>query len=394
MTAAAAPRALSPDPATPPSHGVDPRWRAARRVLAVRLDQMGDVLMTTPALQALREALPEARVSLLTSPSGAALAPGLDMVHEVLAAEVPWMKLRSSADDARTGAAEAALVARLAAGAFDAAVLFTVCTQSPLPAALLCRLAGVPLVLAHCRENPYALISHWVPDTDQVADGMRHEVQRQLDLVAHLGGPRLADGRLRLRLRPQDHAAAVDGRRAAGLRAHRPYLVVHPGATAASRRWPAERFGAAAEAVARAADLDVVFTGSADEQPLIDAARRAMSRPAVSLAGRLDVPGLAALVHGARLVLTNNSGPSHLAAAMGTPVVTLYAQTNPQHTPWQAHARVLWQDVPCRHCLKSVCPQGHQRCLMDVGVAQVVQAAGELLAVHDPARARPAEALA
>lgn len=377
-----------------PLSGVDPRWRSARRVLAVRLDQLGDVLMTTPALQALRETLPQAHLSLLTSPSGAVLAPCLDMVDEVLAAEVPWMKLRTGAEPPRPGAAEAALVARLAAGGFDAAVLFTVCTQSPLPAALLCRLAGVPLVLAHCRENPYALISHWVPDTDQVADGMRHEVQRQLDLVAHLGGPRLADGRLRLHLRPQDHEAAASARLAAGMRADRPYLLVHPGATAASRRWPPERFGAAAGAIAQAADLDVVFSGSAGEQALIDAARQAMSVPAVSLAGRLDVPGLAALVHGARLVLTNNSGPSHLAAAMGTPVVTLYAQTNPQHTPWQARARVLWQDVPCRHCLKSVCPQGHQRCLMDVGVAQVVQAAGGLLAADDMARARPAEALA
>lgn len=377
-----------------PLSGVDPRWRSARRVLAVRLDQLGDVLMTTPALQALRETLPQAHLSLLTSPSGAVLAPCLDMVDEVLAAEVPWMKLHAEEDVGRPGAAEAALVARLAAGDHDAAVIFTVCTQSPLPAALLCRLAGIPRVLAHCRENPYALISHWVPDTDQVADGMRHEVQRQLDLVAHLGGPRLADGRLRLHLRPQDHEAAASARLAAGMRADRPYLLVHPGATAASRRWPPERFGAAAGAIAQAADLDVVFSGSAGEQALIDTARQAMSVPAVSLAGRLDVPGLAALVHGARLVLTNNSGPSHLAAAMGTPVVTLYAQTNPQHTPWQARARVLWQDVPCRHCLKSVCPQEHQRCLMDVGVAQVVQAAGELLAADDMAHARPAEALA
>ncbi|WP_374672882.1 glycosyltransferase family 9 protein [Ideonella sp.] len=374
-----------------PAPGVDARWRGARRVLAVRLDQMGDVVMTTPALHALREALPQAHVTLLTSPSGAALAPCLDAVDAVIAAEVPWMKLRTGTEGARPGDAEAALVARLAAGAFDAAVIFTVCTQSPLPAAMLCRLAGIPLALAHCRENPYALLSHWVRDTEQVADGMRHEVQRQLDLVAHLGGPRPADTRLRLHLRPCDHAAAAAACAAAGLAAGRPYLLVHPGATAASRRWPARRFGEAAERIAQAGALDVVFTGGPGEQPLIDEARAAMRRPAVSLAGQLDVPGLAALVQAARLVLTNNSGPSHLAAAVGTPVVTLYAQTNPQHTPWQARARVLWQDVPCRHCLKSVCPQGHHRCLLDVGTTQVVDAALALLPAAAPGRseARP-----
>lgn len=353
-------------------------WRAPARVLAVRLDQLGDVLMTTPALRAMRQAWPKAHLTLLTSPAGAALAPCLDSVDEVQATQVPWMKNGQPGDT--PGEAEAALVERLRAGHHDAVVIFTVCTQSALPAALLCRMAGIPARLAHCRENPYGLLTHWVPDTDQVGDHMRHEVQRQLDLVATVGAAAPAARRLCLRLLPAHHRAAAAALRTAGLPRRQPYLVVHPGATAPSRRWPATRFGEAADALARRAGLAVVFIGSAAEQPLIDEARSVMSRPALSLAGQVDAPALAALIAAARLLLANNSGPSHLAAATGTPVVTLYAQTNPQHTPWSARARVLRHDVPCRHCLRSVCPEGHHRCLRELQVAQVLDAAQSLLA--------------
>ena len=82
-----------------------------------------------------------------------------------------------------------------------------------------------------------------------------------------------------------------------------------------------------------------------------------------SLAGRLELPHLAALLERAPLLLANNTGPVHLAAAVGTPVVDLYALTNPQHTPWGVPCRVLYEDVPCRFCLKSVCPEAHNGCL-------------------------------
>ncbi|HRO59898.1 MAG TPA: glycosyltransferase family 9 protein, partial [Burkholderiaceae bacterium] len=151
-------------------------WRSARRVLAVRLDNLGDVLMTTPALAALRHSLPEARITLLASPAGASLGPHLPAVDEVIEFRAPWVKHEGS-DDA-PGLAEARLLERLAAERFDAAIIFTVCTQSALPAALMCRLAGIGLRLAHARENPYRLLTDWVVDRDTPRAGGRHEVQR------------------------------------------------------------------------------------------------------------------------------------------------------------------------------------------------------------------------
>jgi len=165
---------------------------------------------------------------------------------------------------------------------------------------------------------------------------------------------------------------------------------VHPGAGAASRRYPAARFGSAADGIAASSGCLPIFTGDASEQPLIDEARRCMSQPSVTLAGRLAVPELAALIGDARLLLSNNTGPAHIAAALGTPVTVLYALTQPQHTPWRVAARVLNHDVPCRHCFKSVCPQGHHDCLKKVPADDVVRAATALLRPrpHDAAVTR------
>jgi lipopolysaccharide heptosyltransferase II len=355
------------------------RWAGVREVLAIRLDNLGDVLMTTPALAAVRESLPGARVTLLASPSGAALAPHLDAVDDVIAWRAPWVKQPpGSGSSAAPGQDEADLIQTLAARRFDAAIVFTTCTQSALPAALTCRFAGIPLRLAHCRENPYDLLTDWVPDPDTIGDGMRHEVARQLALVATVGC-RTRDERLRFALDAQARADLNAELRRAGIDPDARYVVVHPGATAASRRYPAERFGSAADRIARRSGRTIVFSGGADELPLIEQAQRAMTMPSHSLGGRLDLRQLGALIGGADLLVANNSGPVHLAAALGTPVVDLYALTNPQHTPWRVPARVLNHDVPCRHCLKSVCPQGHHDCLRRVEPGDVAAAALELL---------------
>jgi len=352
-------------------------WRRVQRVLAVRLDNLGDVLMTTPALAAIRRSVPGVHLSLLASPAGASVAACVPGIDDVIPFDAPWVK-QAHAEHGDIGRAEQQLIDTLRAQRFDAAIVFTVCTQSALPAALLCRLAGIPLRLAHSRENPYGLLSHWVRETDELRNEMRHEVQRQLALVGAVGYA-VDDERLRLRITPSQRQHARALLRDAGVPAQRPYFVVHPGASAASRRYPAARFGSAADGIAARSGCLPIFTGDASEQALIDEARRCMSQPSVTLAGRIGVPELAALIGDARLLLSNNTGPVHIAAALGTPVTVLYALTNPQHTPWRVAARVLNHDVPCRNCLKSVCPQGHHDCLMKVEPDDVVRAALALL---------------
>jgi len=349
-------------------------WAGTERVLCVRLDSLGDVLMTTPAMRALKESRPGRRLTLLTSPIGAAVAALVPEIDEVSVYEAPWMK----ATPPRGAEPDLCLIQRLARERFDAAVIFTVCSQSPLPAALTCFLAGVPLRLAHCRENPYQLLTDWVSDPEpEVA--IRHEVRRQLDLVAAVGC-RTEDERLSLRVPADARRSVLRLLAAAGIDLERPWFVVHPGASAPSRRYPPEQLAAAAAALARELGARVVVTGGAEERELAAQVAAGIGKEAAPLAGALSLAELAALVALAPLLICNNSGPAHIAAAVGTPVVDLYALTNPQHTPWQTPSRVLSHDVPCRNCRKSVCPLGHHDCLRLVQPAEVVEAARALLA--------------
>ncbi|MDN3922349.1 glycosyltransferase family 9 protein [Roseateles violae] len=366
----------APDPA-PAAPSAD--WSGVRRLLAVRLDNLGDLLMTTPALAALRESLPTARITLLTSPSGVAAQHHLSMVDAAIAFDAPWVRNGLQAEQlSAPGAAEAALLRQLGRQQYDAAVIFTTATQSALPMAMIARQAGIPLRLAHCRENPYTLLSDWVADAEQINGQMRHEVRRQLDLVARIGA-RTANEHLRFRLHPADQRRAEQRLQRMGIDVRQSYVLIHPGASAASRRWPAPRFGEAADLIARQTGRRIVFCGGPGESDAITKARAAMRRPSVAIGGGLSLGELAALIDGASLLICNNSAPAHLAAALGTPLVDLYALTNPQHRPWRVASRVLSHDVPCRWCLKSSCPERHNDCLALIEPAEVAAAALALL---------------
>ncbi len=346
-------------------------WSQARNLLCVRLDAMGDFLMTTPAIRALKRSSAERRISVLVSPSGAEVASLVRDVDEVIAYEAPWMKASRPSPG---GEADLEMVERLRAREFDAAIIFTVYSQSPLPAALLCHLAGIPLRLAHCRENPYQLLTDWVQDPEPERK-LRHEVRRQLDLVAYVGcipaSERLAlscTHGARQRVRSILMELGING-------SDRDWLVIHPGASAASRRYPEDLFSRVVSELASRHKYRLIFTGTEREGPMTERIRKGVGR---SLVGRLSLDEFAALIEMAPQLISNNTGAVHVAAAVGTPVVDLYALTNPQHTPWLVPSRVLYQDVDCRYCYKSVCPEGHHRCLRLVRPESVVDAVLDL----------------
>jgi lipopolysaccharide heptosyltransferase II len=352
----------------------DQKWASAENILCVRLDTMGDVLMTTPAIRALKESTGRSRVTLLTSAAGAEVVPLVPEIDRTIVYEASWMK--TALPDV-PAADEFAMIDKLKRERFDAAVIFTVYSQSPLPAAFLCHLAGIPLRLAHCHENHYRLLTHWVPDPEP-AHRMRHEVERQLDLVATVG-MRTRNKLLSLRVPAAPRSRVTALLQKTGVDLHRCWLIIHPGATAPSRRYPAEHFAAVARHLVKEAGFQIVFTGTADESSLIERIRHRMEAPSFSLAGRIDLAELAALIGMAPLLIANNTGPVHLAAALGVKVVDLYALTNPQHTPWGVKSKVLNYDVPCKYCYKSVCPEGHYRCLRLVPPSSVIRAARTLL---------------
>ncbi len=336
-------------------------------VLVCRLDSEGDVLLAGPAIRAV--AAGSDRVTLRCGPRGrqaAALLPGVD---EVLVWHAPWIDpepepvRRSDVD---------ALVDRLAALRADRALVFGSFHQSPLPTALLLRMAGVPWVGATSVDYPGSLLDlrHRVPDD-------LHEVERGLDLVRSAGYalPPGDDGALAVRSQPFD----LEG----------PYVVVHPGASVPARAWAPERNRALVEALV-AAGRRVVVTGAPGEAALC-AAVAGPPTPArdgvLDLAGATTLAQLAEVLAGADCVVVGNTGPAHLAAAVGTPVVSLFAPTVPavRWRPWGVPLELLHVDVPCAGCRARTCPVAGHPCLGDVAVDDVVAAVDRLVPVGVPA---------
>jgi ADP-heptose:LPS heptosyltransferase len=356
-------------------------WHLKRKLLCVRLDGAGDVLMTTPALNALKEAVPARHLTLLTSASGARAARLVPAIDDIVEFEAPWMKSRDA-----DVAGDRALINRLAAGGYDGAVIFSVYGRSPLPAAYLLSLAGVRHCLAHCRENVHPLVSDRVPDPEP-HQRVRHEVRRQLDLVAMTGAVPKSEA---LSISIPNVARRRASAALATLRVPRdgPLVVAHVGATWPSRRYPPQRFAQALDLLVTEQRAHVVLTGDSSEVALVELVRGAMRTSAYTLAGCLDFAELCAVIEAASVLVSSNTTPVHIAAAVGTPVVELYALTNPEHVPWRVPYRVLYRDVSCRYCYRHVCPAGHHACLAGVSPAEVADAVRGLLdCTFEPVRA-------
>ncbi len=352
-------------------------WQRAKRVLAIRLDNLGDVLVTSPALHAIKQSLPQASLTLLASPVGAQvgrLNPDLDDVIVYQSPQMdPWQQLPQ--DSAR----EQRVIASLKERQFDGAIIFTSFRKSSLPQAYLCYLSDIPLRVAASIDGPGSLLTtrHKHPER------MMHEVERGLDLVAAIGCG-TAERDLVLRVPGEAHAQLQTVLGQLGIEERRPLVVMHPGCTMPARTYPAPMFAAVADLLVERLGAMVVLTGTADEQALVDEVRGSV-RPAqrdgvISVAGSLPFPAFCALIEAADLTVTNNTGPMHISAAVKTPVVALFALTNPpeQWGPWQVPHRQLFHEVPCRLCYSKVCPYGHE-CLRLVTPDMVLAAAQDLL---------------
>lgn len=341
-----------------------------RRVLAVRLDNAGDVVMLGPALRALRQALPRARITLLCSPAGSQVAPLLPWVDEVaVASSVSWQD--ASGNLPQDPVRERALIDRLAAGRFDAAFVFTSWAQSPHPPAYACYLAGIPIRVGESKEFAGSILSHAVPSLPDSA----HQVDRNLHLVTSVGiAPAGTDLELRVPAAAACSAAALlRGVGAVGTTGGS-YAVLAPGASCPSRRYPPERFAQ----IARGLDLPAVVVGSAREAGLATVIQAAAPHVR-ALTGRTTMPELAAVIAGAALIVTNNSAPMHLADALRRPLVALFAGTEleSQFAPRTAPRRVLRRPTGCAPCHAFTCAFDLE-CL-DVPPAQVVRAGQEVM---------------
>lgn len=317
------------------------KWLSFKNILCVRLDNMGDVLMTSPALRALKEGNKKRKITLLTSGSGAAIAKYIPIVDSILLFDAPWVKNATSVTDNKK---LFGLIKELAKREFDAAVIFTNFSQNPLSAAMLLYLAGIQNVLGYCRENPYHLLSDWVPDKEPF-DFISHGVTRQLQLVKEAGAD-IQDDSLLLTIPASSKEKVKRKLRQMDVKDNKPIIIVHAGASEEKRRYPAKYFAKAADTLITKYHCQIILTGTSEEKKIADTISKTINKGIYNLTGQLSLDELIALIDIADIVISNNTGPVHIAAAVKTPVVVLYAITNPEHTPWKVPNSVLYFDVP------------------------------------------------
>jgi heptosyltransferase III len=328
------------------------------RVLLSRLDSAGDVLLTGPAVRAV--AAQADQVTLLVSPTGAPAAALLPGVDDVIVWDCPWVGFQPPPFEPSS---VVALVERLAAGDHDLAVICTSDHQSPLPLALLLRQAGIGHIVATSHDYPGSLLDVRHPP------GGPHEVQRNLSLVEAAGFPWLEPGPPKLAVRQPYAALPADVARLA-----RPCVVVHPEASVPARSIPPAK---TQEIVAGllASGLTVVLTGQqAPARPLPTRDRDGF----VDLVGRTTFAELAAILAAATCLVAGNTGPAHLAAAVGTPVISLFAPVVPYSAwrPWGVPVvRLGDQRAPCAQTRARACPVPGHPCLAEVPASAVVRAA-------------------
>ena len=304
-------------------------WKDCKNILCVRADNMGDVLMSVPAFRALKTSF-NCRLTLLTSGAGACITPHLEDVDDVIISDLPWSANRHPATETQL----AALIKLLRSRHFDGAVIFTVYSQNPLPSATLVYMAGIPLRAAYCRENPYRLLTNWLPDEEPFSP-IQHQVKRDMNLTRFIGA-HCGDDLIKIHFQKTGVLPFPQGQK---------YVLFHPGVSETKRQFPVQLWIAAGKLLQQKTGLPIVVTGIESERLLADKICGGIVENAFSMAGKLNINEWINVIHHASVVVSVNTSTAHIAAATQTPVVVLYAATNPQHTPWKVASKVLYFPV-------------------------------------------------
>lgn len=316
------------------------KWENLINILCIRPDNLGDVLMTQPAIRALKEQNCLRRITLLTSSKASMLAKLLPEIDEVISFDLPW--IRSNASSAKSDFLFQA-IKKIKEFAFEGAIIFNNYSQNSLPSAMLAFLADIPNRLGYCRENPYKLLTDWIPDKEPFPKPL-HGVLRQLRLVKAIGAD-TSNKRLYLEVSKKTENKVAKKIRNLGIKKRDLWIIVHPGASEEKRRYPFADFVKTIKLIRRKLGFKIILTGDSEERDLVSEIKKACDKDVYVFAGELALEELIALIKKAPVLVSNNTGPVHIAAGVGTPVLVLYADTNFEHTPWKVKNQILYFNI-------------------------------------------------
>jgi lipopolysaccharide heptosyltransferase II len=341
---------------------IDPQQ--IRRILVREVNWVGDAILTLPALKALEWRFPRAEITVLAKPWVAGLFTGHPAANRII--EYRPESIHRGLRGRRR------LVGEIRREGFDLVVLF----PNSLDAALVPWLAGIPHRVGYRTDGRGLLLTHPIPrPTNQVP---RHQIEYYLDIIRALGGENRSVPELHVTNEVRD----ITSQFLKDYRIEESDIVVavNPGAVYGSaKRWPAERFAAVADSLEKRWGARIALIGSVREVPILREVAARMRQPAVLLGGKTDLATLMGLLERAQLLLTNDTGAMHVAAALDTPVLAVFGPTDLTATgPLGCRSRIVRDPVPCSPCLLRECPIDH-RCMSGVGVERVLQAAHDLL---------------
>ena len=341
------------------------------RVLIRGTNWIGDVVMTLPAVAAVRKTWPGARISVLAKPWVADVYRLSADVDDVIVFQEPGRhagiggKLR--------------LAGELRGVGFDCAILL----QNAIEAAIIAVLAGIPLRAGYNSDGRGLLLTHAVRRTKAIR--RVHQIDYYIEMVQALGCT--PAGRA-VRLRPgrdyDDLAGTLFAR--FGIAENRHRIGIAPGAAyGPAKKWFPERFAAVADRLIADTGAQTILFGSAGDRESAAAVQGSARHPLIDIAGMTNLKEAIALIARCSLFISNDSGLMHVAGALGVPTIALFGSTNPVTTsPVGKQSVVIHHDVDCSPCLKPVCPTDF-RCMERIGVEEVCAAARKLLtAAEDP----------
>lgn len=345
------------------------------RIIVRGANWIGDAVMTLPALERLRSSFPRSHIALLATPLTTGLFESSPFVDEVI-------EYRRREDGAR---AFLETVRLMRARRFDLAALF----QNAFEAALLARLGGAPVRIGFAAQGRGPLLTHKLHRGPQHSD--RHQIHDYLDIVAEcervcLGWnleSQVSNPLPSLTASPAQRQAAESLLRRAGVDSNsRPLVALNAGATnSRAKRWPEDRFAALADRLIESLDSRIVFIGAASEHDGAERIIRQMKRRgAINLAGETGMTELIGALDACDLLISNDTGPAHIAAALGRPTLTIFGPTNEFETaPRSARAEsIRAEGVECARCMLRDCPIDH-RCMTRIAPAEVFERALKLL---------------
>ena len=345
------------------------------RILIVKLSAIGDVVHTLPALTALRRHYPRARITWLVEEAAADLVMGHPDVDEVLVSQrKTWLKGLKTPRRRQHLRALAGFVTRLRRHRFDMVLDF----QFSLKGAVLIALTrarrkiGFGHGLAH-QECSYVALNEHIPAVSMDI----HALDRNLIMLQAIG---VECGPIEYKLPVADVHRKKAMQLLSGFDrdAGAPFVAINPMAQWESKLWSGKGFARVADRLQQEARWPVVFTGGPGDRAYIDNILGQMKTMAPNLAGRTDLLTLAALLQQAKLMITTDTGPMHIAAAMGTPTVALFGPTAPWRTgPYGRGHQVIQADRPCSPCFKRHCPLS-KKCMQTITADRVMSAVGRL----------------